>query len=328
VSVVSLPGSEPARPQARGPIPLRELELSIVVVTHNSAHELEGFAAAIPAAVDGALRSEVVVVDSGSTDDTLEVARHIFGASQVVDLGWNGGYAAGINRGIAATSLRGPVIVLNPDTRPAPGSLTLLGITVGVSGVGISVPRLLDADANTLHSLRRSPTIARAFGEAFVGGHRAGLYDVIGEVVHNPEAYERPGTFDWATGAIMCISRECVDAVGPWDEAFFLYSEETDYALRARDAGFVLRYVPDAHVSHSGGDHPNSPALFTLLTMNRVWSYGRRHGRLATTVFWLAVFLHVSIRAAAGSTLHRGAMPGFLMSQRRVVQAARYRTRR
>ncbi|MCZ7627704.1 MAG: glycosyltransferase [Microthrixaceae bacterium] len=69
----------------------------------------------------------------------------------------------------------------------------------------------------------------------------------------NTRDYARERDADWATGAAMLISAECLAAVGPWDESFFLYSEETDYCLRARDRGFKLRYSPKATATHIGG---------------------------------------------------------------------------
>ena len=64
---------------------------------------------------------------------------------------------------------------------------------------------------------------------------------------------------DWATGAAWLVSADCVAAVGLLDERYFLYSEETEYMLRAGSAGFAVRYEPEAFAVHAGGEQATSP---------------------------------------------------------------------
>ena len=117
---------------------------------------------------------------------------------------------------------------------------------------------------------------------------------------------------DWATGAIMLMSARCLAGSGPWDESFFLYSEETEFALRARDKGFVIRYVPEAEVTHLGGESGVSPRLWSLLQVNRIRLYRKRHTAGATAVFWAAVMLRESSRAALGRARSRAALAALL----------------
>ena len=77
-------------------------------------------------------------------------------------------------------------------------------------------------------SLRREPTLLRALGLT-----RTKL-PALSEYVQEPEAYREPHVVDWALGAVLMMSRECFDALGGWDESFFLYSEETDLSLRGQ----------------------------------------------------------------------------------------------
>ena len=99
-----------------------------------------------------------------------------------------------------------------------------------------------------------------------------------------PDRYDQEQTTAWATGAALAVSPACRAAVGRWDESFFLYSEETDYALRAADAGFAVRYTPASVVAHVGGDQGRAPRLWALSAANRVELHRRRHGRLAGSV--------------------------------------------
>ena len=67
--------------------------------------------------------------------------------------------------------------------------------------------------------------------------------------------------------------------LGGWDESFFLYSEETDFSLRARDAGFETWYEPTATAIHVGGQSGQSDATHAMQILNRVRLYARRRGR-------------------------------------------------
>ena len=296
---------------------------SLVVVTHNSTSFVDQFAASLKNALCGIERHEVLVVDSGSTDGSLERFTRAIPRAIPVDLGANLGFAAGFNAGVQSTTLGGPVVVLNPDIRPMPGSFAHLIGALSNPAVGISVPRLVDERGATQHSLRRRPTLLRALGEAVLGGARAGRFRVLGEIVRDPQEYEHPSEVDWATGAVMCVAHECLDATGPWNESFFLYSEETDFALRARAQGFRVGYIPSAVVLHSGGEAHTSTALFALLNVNRFRLYAARHGPVATNLFRLALALGLSARALTGSRRHQVALRALFTSPDLVVQRAR-----
>ncbi|MET9962230.1 glycosyltransferase family 2 protein [Streptomyces sp. NPDC006326] len=289
--------------------------VAVLVVTWNSARVLPGFLASLPDGMAG-LDWRLVVADNDSADGTVDVVRSLAPDATVVQTGRNAGYAAGVNAALeAAAGWEGgfrAALVCNADIRMRRGTARLLvdALDAPLSGgrtVGISVPLLYEEDGTLHHSLRRESRVTRALGEAVVGNRRAGRFPRWSELVTDPSAYRRPTVADWATGALMALSRACLDACGPWDESFFLYSEETEYCLRARDRGFVTRLRPEASATHLGGDSQVSPRLWTLLTLNRVRLYGRRHGRLATAAFRGAVLLREGSRALLGRPASRAA---------------------
>ncbi|MFF4434302.1 glycosyltransferase [Streptomyces sp. NPDC001513] len=283
--------------------------VAVVVVTWNSAAVLPEFLASLPEGMAG-LDWRLVVADNDSADDTVDLIGSLLPEATVVQTGRNAGYAAGVNAALgAAAAWEGgfrAALVCNPDVRMRRGCAALLLDALGAPAhgggrVGISVPLLYEEDGRTLlHSLRRESRVTRALGEAVMGNRRAGRFPRWSELVTDPAAYERATVADWATGALMALSRECLDACGAWDESFFLYSEETEYCLRARDRGYVTRLEPAASATHLGGDSQVSPRLWTLLTLNRVRLYGRRHGAAATAAFRAAVLLRESSRAVLG----------------------------
>ena len=75
-----------------------------------------------------------------------------------------------------------------------------------------------------------------------------------------------------------------------------MYSEETDFALRARDRGLATRFVPDAVGVHLGGGSEYTQRLWSILTVNRVRLFRRRHGPIRSSLFAAAVIVIMALR--------------------------------
>lgn len=283
----------------------------VIAVTYNSAALIPEFVTSLR---DSVKRTsyKLVMVDNASTDDTIAQIEEHAPEAVLVRSERNLGYGGGINMAMRAAQPQGPVLVTNPDLRLHPGALEILLDALSDPTIGIVVPQLLDDRGNISFSLRRDPRPLRVLGEAVLGGRRAGRYDRLGEMVTVSHSYETPGTADWATGACMLLSAECVRRVGDWNESFFLYSEETDYALRARDAGLAVYYQPRAQATHRGGDAHVSSELFELLTMNRWRLYRSRHGRAAGAAFRAALVADAIPRALLGRRPARAALKSLL----------------
>ena len=262
-------------------------DLAVIIVTYNSTHVIGGLLDSLPAALDG-ITADVVVVDNGSTDGTADqVAAR--GDCRVVRSA-NVGYAGGINRGVReAAPAAGAILVLNPDARLSGRSVAPLLEALREPGTGIVVPQLRSASGTLEPSLRREPTLLRALGL-----ERTGVA-ALAERIHDQTQYTYPHLVDWAQGAVVLMSRECFDALKGWDESFFLYSEETDLSLRARDLGLLTRYEPRSVAVHIGGQSGQNDATHAMQIVNRVRLYRRRNGVLASwCYFGLAVAREVS----------------------------------
>jgi N-acetylglucosaminyl-diphospho-decaprenol L-rhamnosyltransferase len=251
--------------------------LDIIVVTYNSAHVIEALLDSIPGAL-GDFVANVVVVDNGSADNTAELLlkRH----DCKVVLSANVGYAAGINRGVREGTNANAILVLNPDTRLYKGCIAPMLNALHLPGTGIVAPRIWSDSGSPQLSLHRDFTLLRALGLTHM------RFASLSEYVQEPEAYEKPHVVDWATGAALMMTRECFDVLGGWDESFFLYSEETDLSLRARDHGLATRYEPRSMVMHIGGGSGRSGKTYAMQAINRVRLYSRRHNRAATWCFY------------------------------------------
>ena len=290
--------------------------IAVVVVTYNSAALIEDLVASLAPGLRG-LNWHLTVADNASRDGSVEAVRRYAPYAHVVETGRNAGYAAGINAAVAAAKPFDAVLVLNPDIRLATDCVPELLKLLRRRGAGIAVPKIVRANGDFSPSLRREPTILRAFGDAVLGGKRTSRFAMLGESVTDRGRYTGETTVDWAEGSIMLIDKACWDACGGWDETFFLYSEETEYALRARDLGFTMMYTPHANARHLEGDAATNPPLWALMTLNRVRLYRRRHNAVATGVFWAMVLLREASRAALGSEPSRRAVRA-LLSRRRL----------
>lgn len=298
--------------------------ITVVTVTYNSARQIPDFASSLSAAAQ-VQPLQLVVSDNASTDDTVALVERHAPDAVILRSAQNRGYAAGINAAIRKITPQGPVLVVNPDVRLHRKTVPVLAAMLQDPAVGIAVPQLRDENGHLHFSLRRDPRVLRVLGEAVLGGHLAGRHDRLGEMITDERRYAMPQNVDWATGACMLISAECWRRVGSWNEDFFLYSEETDFALRTRDAGLTIRYHPVAQATHLGGDAHISPELFELLTLNRWRFYRARHGRTAGLAFRAALTLDAVPRAAAGRSTARAALRGLLSPGSNPDHAARAR---
>ncbi|WP_232343956.1 MULTISPECIES: glycosyltransferase family 2 protein [Actinoplanes] len=291
--------------------------MAVVVVTYNSERLLPDLIASLGPGLAG-VGWHLTVADNASADDSVGAVRRLAPDATVVEMGRNAGYAAGINAAVAKAGPFSAVLVLNPDVRLTPGCITTLLEVLRKDGTGIAVPLLVDGDDRLIHTMRREPGTFRVLGDALLGAVRAGRYPAFGEMVTDERLYADERLTDWAEGSTVLISAECWNRVAPWDESFFLYSEETDFALRARDAGFATRFTPAARAVHLEGDSKVSPGLWTLLTLNKVRLYGRRRGKVAASAFWAALLLREASRAALGKEPSK-------MAARALVSPARMR---
>ena len=290
----------------------RAERVAVVVVLYNSADHLTDFVESLPAGLAG-IDYELVAVDNDSSDDGPDLVERLAPGATVLRTGRNGGYAAGINLGVAAAGPHTAVLVVNSDVRLRPGCVAELLRRMRATNAGVVVPRLTDARGRLIESMRREPSVAHSFWDAVLSAKLAGRVHDLGETVTDPAAYEVEQRVDWAEGSTQLISRECWEACGPWDESFFLYCEETDFDLRARDAGLGTLYVPTAEAAHlEGGSSVQVDWLWRLQQVNRVKLFRRRNGRGATLLFWLVTLFREASRAALGRSKNRAATRGLL----------------
>lgn len=215
-------------------------EIAIVVLTWNGC-ELTLACLHSLAALD--LPVQLIVVDNGSTDSTVDAVRAQFPAVTVLETGENLGYAGGNNMGIRhALAQRADYIgILNNDVTAAPDFLMpLVEVFQKNPKAGIVTPLIAEAiNPQCVWALgasvdRRTGTVQRLHaGEDTAAAQKLSPFEV-----------------DVAPGAAMLVKKEIFKQIGLLDENFYLYYEEADWCLRAKQAGHQILAVPSSVVWH------------------------------------------------------------------------------
>ncbi|GAB2740067.1 WecB/TagA/CpsF family glycosyltransferase [Arthrobacter bambusae] len=270
-------------------------DVAVLVVTYNNADDVGPLIESLRSeAAEQWLR--VIVADNGSSDGTLDALSRY---DDVISFatGGNLGYSGGIN---AAQQFCGDVqylLVANPDLVIERGSVAAMIRRQRLSGAGIVVPALLDEDGSTYPSLRREPTLPRAWADAALGCRLPGRPAWLSEIDYDQVSYEHAHPVEWATGAALLIDAGLATELGPWDERFFLYLEETDFFRRAREAGTDAWFEPAAKMRHRRGGSGSSAALTALMAVNRTRYAEKHHPPATAAAFRGAAVLSEALRA-------------------------------
>ena len=193
-----------------------------------------------------------VVVDNGSTDETVAFVRERFPQVTLVEFE-NRGLAAGWNRAIAETSAE-LILVLNADAWPTEGSLdALVDAAARSPRAAVIAPRLLNTDGTLQRSVRGFPTPWRLATEYLYLRKLGPRTRVFNAFYGGGFAHDQERAVEWVMGACLLLRRAAFDDVGPFDERYFLFSEEVDWLRRAADLGWAVIFTPAAECLHVGG---------------------------------------------------------------------------
>lgn len=293
-------------------------DVSIVVVNWNG---LELTSAALASLYDGTrdVTYEVIVVDNGSTDGSAAALQARYPSARVLANAANQGFGRAVNQGFR--NARGRyLLTLNNDTR-------LLGNTIGTSAAymdehprvgALGVLHYNDDRPRTVQA--SSFNLPRPLSELLA---MMGLARLVPDDGFDPEL-ERD--VEWICGSYMMLRRECVEAVGVFDERFFAYDEDIDWCVRARRAGWSVRFWPGAALVHLGGGVAPFMRDKTFVHFRSRLTYLRKHHTLAVAGAYYGSMLAVLSAALAWQCVRMpvgGARPCDVMERaRRLVQFA------
>jgi len=235
--------SVPPNAAQTGPVDAR-----VVVVTYNPGETLDSFMTSL-ATASASLTVEVVMVDNGSTDGTPQ-AMATTGRARLIETGANLGYGAAANIGARDADAEW-LIICNPDIEWHPGALdALLTASERWPAAAAFGPTILEPDGSIYPSARALPSLRTGVGHA--------LFSRLWP--SNPWTRRYRGATDgrervagWLSGSCLAVRREAFEAIGGFDERYFMFFEDVDLGRRLGEAGYASVYVPAATVTHLGG---------------------------------------------------------------------------
>ena len=219
--------------------------VSIVVVTYNALPWIER-------CLESVRGHETIVVDHGSTDGTLELVRERFPEAALVEQE-NKGLGGDSNAGMRLAT-GDYYLLLNADAWALGDAVERLAAFADEhSRAAVVGPKLLNPDGSLQRSVRGFPTLWRLATEYFFLRKLAPRTRALNAFYGARFAHDRVREADFLMGACLLVRREAADTVGLFDEDFFMFSEETDWCYRFRQAGWSVLFTPDAEFTHVGG---------------------------------------------------------------------------
>jgi len=276
--------------------------IHVVIVNWNSGRQLQECLASFTAASsDEVTLLGVTVVDNASTDGSAQ-GLACPAPFDLIRNAQNRGFAAACNQG-AADAQADFLLFLNPDTRLMPGSLeqpTRYLQAPENAAVGIVGIQLLDADGRVARNTARLPTPWSMIGNS-IGLDRL-MPSVFPSHFATEWAHDETRTVDQVMGAFFLVRRSVFDALGGFDERFFVYYEDMDFAALARELGWSSVYLSTAQAFHRGQGTTNAATAQRMFYFARSRIlYARKHfgGFGAVAVTLSTLFLEPLVRLAA-----------------------------
>lgn len=226
------------------------MSLAYLIVAYRSESDLPGCLDAIEA--DRPDDATVIVVDNASPDGSADVARRHTTRPLIVTSTHNLGFGGGCNLGVAATSAC-TIFLINPDARILPGATRRLRAALSDDPqLGIVAPRIVDPAGEYRSAAGGAePSLRSVVGQYLFLGRVPWVRRFFSPLhLTDADVESHP---DWVSGAAMMLRRAAYDAVGGFDEQWFMYMEDVDLCRRIRAAGWTVGYSPGAVAQHAIG---------------------------------------------------------------------------
>jgi N-acetylglucosaminyl-diphospho-decaprenol L-rhamnosyltransferase len=275
---------------------VRSPDLAVVTVSYRSGSVLPGLISSLRESTTQPY--EVLIADNARDEDVASFAAEH--GARYLPLDHNAGYGSAVNA--AARSL-GPevkwILICNPDVRLLPGSLDVLIDRLEEDPrIGAVGPRVLNEDGTTYPSARAIPSLRTGIGHALFANvwkrnPWTRSYRATSDLSDEPRAV------GWLSGSCLLVRRSAFDAIGGFDEGYFMYFEDVDLGARMADAGHPNVYIPASRVVHAGAHSTSSEAPRMIAAHHasaRRFVSRRYPGPLLLPIRW-AIYAALGIRS-------------------------------
>ena len=249
-------------------------DVSVIIVTRNTC-DLTTLAVASVLENAGELQTEIIVVDNGSSDGTVEALREKFPGVRCLRSETNLGFAKAVN-GAARESSGEFLLLLNSDAVLWPGALeAAIDWMRAHPRCGVAGAQLLNADGSRQNSIANFPTLAtELLNKSLLRRIAPSRYP------GKEQTFESPVEVETVVGAFMLVRRELWNLLGGLDERFFFFVEETDFCFQAHKHGWQVMHLPHVFVGHGRGQSAKQvlPAARIEYWRSRYAYFAKNHG--------------------------------------------------
>jgi GT2 family glycosyltransferase len=286
---------------------MKGLDISVVIVNWNTkALLLECLKSVFESIRD--ISFEVWLVDNASSDGSVQAVRNIYPSMLVIQNDRNLGFAAANNLAFKRMSGRYAVL-LNTDTVLTEDAIRKLhDFMESNSQAGLACGQLLNSDGSKQNSMANFPSLLTLL-----------LNETILRILFpkkfpsKRDEYTSPLEIDSCIGACMMARKKAMEEVGLFDERFFFFLEETDWALRMKRAGWKIYFVPGAHIFHHQGQSVGHGVSSRKIFYTSRYAYFKKWHPRVYPLFFAVIFLRLLVEAClslAGVLATLGLNPG------------------
>ncbi len=248
------------------------MDVSVILLTRNTCGQTREAVESVLSSSDS-LTKEIRVIDNASADESASILPAIFPGIYYARMERNLGFARGVN--FAAREAKGDfLLLLNSDARLAPEALGLAVEWMRAHPrCGVAGAQLFYADGRKQNSIANFPSLATELLNKFL------LRAIWPRRFPGKEReFREPSAVESVIGAFFLVRRELWEKLGGMDERFFFFLEETDFCLRARQAGFATMHLPQVRVWHGQGQTAKQdPAAARIEYWRSRYAYFAKH---------------------------------------------------
>jgi GT2 family glycosyltransferase len=285
------------------------MDLSVIIVNWNTRDLLLNCIRSVYETVQG-IEFEIWVVDNGSTDKSQQAVKAAFPQVHLIENTQNRGFAAANNQALKQMAGRYALLLNSDAALTERAAERLLAFMESTPTAGMACGQLLNPDGTLQNSIANFPTLLTLisnetllrilFPERFPSKRRS---------------YTGPIPVESGIGACLMIRKTAMEMVGIFDESFFFFFEETDWAYRMRQANWRIFFVPSARIIHAQGKSAGNSVASRILFYRSRYIYLKKWHPKIYCLMIMIVFIRLLANAALsslGSGLTLGLVPRLL----------------
>ncbi len=264
------------------------MDISIIIINWNTRDLLLSCLSSIYENISVTIGYEVIVVDNGSTDGSVDAVKKAYPQVIVIENRKNLGFAAANN--IALKKITGRyALLLNTDCILTKGSVDeLFNFMEAHTDAGLCCGQLLNPDGSKQNSFANFPCLLSYLSNE-------SLLKLVwpSRYPSKYRSYPAPIKVDSCIGACMMIRKKALDEIGAFDEDYFFFFEETDLCYRMKEAGWNIYFVPSARIYHMQGKSVGSGALPRAMFYRSRYIFLKKHYPRKFIIYYIVIFFRL-----------------------------------